>query len=347
MAWVQPCYHRGRVDLAGRHLVDPSISSTDLEIARAIINNWRAAHGYPLIVARMTLTGRAEKVDPSALVAQRLKRFSSVEAKLRRNENMQLSQMQDIGGCRAVVATATDVDATVALYLEAKPKREHDQPFQLKVYDYIANPKVDGYRSVHLVSRYKSTTPKHQVYDGQRIEVQIRSRLQHAWATTVEVVDTITGQSIKAGGGKNDWRRFFVLMSCAMAHEEGRPPVPSAADDHAAVVAEIRSLAKKLKVEPALSAYKAAVEIDGHAEGKIFLLTLDFEARKVRVRGYRHDEMTEASAALEVAEKRDATSAGIQTVLVTVKSLKDLRTAYPNYHLDTDEFLAFLERIGR
>jgi hypothetical protein len=40
-------------------------------------------------------------------------------------------------------------------------------------------------------------------------EIQLRSRLQHAWATTVETVDTFTRQAIKTGGGKAEWRRFF------------------------------------------------------------------------------------------------------------------------------------------
>jgi hypothetical protein len=62
-----------------------------------VINNWRASHSYPLLAVRMTLTGRAKRIDQRAILAQRLKRLSSIQTKLRSNAHMALSQMQDIG----------------------------------------------------------------------------------------------------------------------------------------------------------------------------------------------------------------------------------------------------------
>ena len=50
---------------------------------------------------------------------------------------------------------------------------------------------------------------------GLRIEIQIRSRLQHAWATAVETVDAFSGTSLKTTGGsgseKTDWGRFYCF----------------------------------------------------------------------------------------------------------------------------------------
>lgn len=115
MAWAKPLFSKGQVDKAGEELIDDDeTKSSDLEEIEqmlAVINNWRAAHSYPLLAVRMTLTGRAKRVDDRAIVAQRLKRLSSISIKLHRNENMALSQMQDIGGCRAVVRTVAHVDA--------------------------------------------------------------------------------------------------------------------------------------------------------------------------------------------------------------------------------------------
>jgi len=51
----------------------------------------------------MTLKGRALQIDPNALIAQRLKRMPSILSKLKRFQNMELSRMQDLGGCRVVV----------------------------------------------------------------------------------------------------------------------------------------------------------------------------------------------------------------------------------------------------
>jgi len=52
----------------------------------------------------MTLIKRAKKIDKQAIIAQRLKRLPSIDAKLRQHASwMKLTQMQDIGGCRAIV----------------------------------------------------------------------------------------------------------------------------------------------------------------------------------------------------------------------------------------------------
>jgi hypothetical protein len=56
--------------------------------------------------------------------------------------------------------------------------------------NYIEKPKPDGYRGVHLIIKYRSTAKRE--YKDQNIEVQIRSRLQHAWATAVETCETFT-----------------------------------------------------------------------------------------------------------------------------------------------------------
>ena len=53
MAWAKPNHTRGEVDTAGKRLVANSLA-TDEEFERwdqavAIINNWRAAHSYPLL----------------------------------------------------------------------------------------------------------------------------------------------------------------------------------------------------------------------------------------------------------------------------------------------------------
>ena len=49
--------------------------------------------------------------------------------------------------------------------------------------DYIENPKSSGYRSIHYIYKYSSNI---QDYDGLKIELQIRTRLQHSWAMAVE-----------------------------------------------------------------------------------------------------------------------------------------------------------------
>lgn len=105
MPWVavRPLHARGEVDRAGRTLVDPAADIMTYHAALPIVNNWRSSHSWPLNSFQTTLRSRAKAVDARALIAQRLKRLASIESKLRRFPHMQLSQMQDLGGCRAVV----------------------------------------------------------------------------------------------------------------------------------------------------------------------------------------------------------------------------------------------------
>jgi ppGpp synthetase/RelA/SpoT-type nucleotidyltranferase len=105
MAWTVPQYNREDVNKAGECLIADQrvvwIANRDQMLA--IINNWRSSHSFPLQSFKMTLLSRAKKIDGKAIVAQRLKRLVSIDAKLRRFADMKLTQMQDIGGCRAVV----------------------------------------------------------------------------------------------------------------------------------------------------------------------------------------------------------------------------------------------------
>lgn len=144
--WTEPIYTRSEVKRAGRELRYQIIPT-----ANEVINNWRSSHSYPLNQFYMVLKSRARKVNPNSFVSQRLKRLNSIHAKLTRESSMQLNTMQDIAGCRAILPTLEDARRLVALYHRVAMPHEFDHPK-----DYVANPKSSGYRSFHLIYRYKS-----------------------------------------------------------------------------------------------------------------------------------------------------------------------------------------------
>lgn len=218
-------------------------------------------------------------------------------------------------------------------------------------HDYIRHPKSDGYRSYHLVYRYRSESKKHAVYNGQKIEIQVRSRLQHAWATAVETVSTFTGQALKFSGGEESWRRFFALMGSALALEEKTSPVPDTPQIRQDLVSELRELTSSLNVEAVLGAWGSALRQlpAKHAtDAKAFLLFLDAQAGTLDIDAYRENELDKASDDYLASEKlAEQTGGGAQAVLVSVDSLAALRSAYPNYFLDTRIFLQSLKRAVR
>ena len=103
MNYPKPEYSLSKINWAGEVVASEKPTSDDLLKAREIINNWRAAHNYPLNTFNVTLRVRVEKIDSRAIVAQRLKRFPTIIEKLQRFPTMRLSRMQDLGGLRAIV----------------------------------------------------------------------------------------------------------------------------------------------------------------------------------------------------------------------------------------------------
>ena len=110
MEWAKPEYARKEINRAGQTIarLDGTEAGWNHWVdAMPVVNNWHSAHSYPLNSFQTNLRKRSQKVQAKPLVSQRLKRLDSIVRKLVRDQTstMQLSQMQDIGGCRAVLAS--------------------------------------------------------------------------------------------------------------------------------------------------------------------------------------------------------------------------------------------------
>ncbi len=363
MAWAARVHSKGRIDRAGRELAKMSLQPEpddyqewyDWAVRREeeirILDNWRACHAYPLQVIKMTLLRRARKIDPNALIAQRLKRRLSIEIKLRDNPNMQLSQMQDIGGCRAVLHTVAQVRELVSRYKEfhAKSPQNRSDWDGSDDFDYIAKPKPDGYRSVHLIFRFQSASQERRIYNGQRIEIQIRSKLQHVWATAVETAQVFTGQALKSKvkNASEDWLRFFILTSNAFALREKSPTVPGTSNKKDDIVRELKEIIGRTDIMTSLRNWNDTVHIlEGQDPGEahFYLLTLNSEKRVLNVQRFRKDQAVASQKAYDKAEKDTERDPNVQVVLVSVDDLASLPKAYPNYYVDTKAFIASIER---
>jgi ppGpp synthetase/RelA/SpoT-type nucleotidyltranferase len=366
MAWGARIYSKGRIDRAGQELARISqlpepdyMADYDAFVAHArqreeeirILDNWRSCHAYPLQVIKMTLFRRSRKIDPDALVAQRMKRRPSIEIKLRDNPNMKLSQMQDIGGCRAVLSSIGKVRELVEMYKEAhakSPKNRSDWDGS-DDFDYIACPKPDGYRSIHMVFRFQSSSEEHRVYNGQRIEVQMRTKLQHAWATAVETAQLFTGQALKSKtkNASEDWLRFFTLASSLFALREKSPTVPGAPNNREETVEELREIVSRTEIMQSLSNWNDTVhllELKDEPDAYFYLLTLDAGSRNLRVQQFRKEEAVQSQFEYDKAEKEADKNPNLQVVLVSTEDLDALRKAYPSYYVDTKDFIQAVEQ---
>jgi ppGpp synthetase/RelA/SpoT-type nucleotidyltranferase len=344
MAFAIPEYSKRKVDEAGNVLSRANdFSDIQQYEASEILANWRACHLYPINTFQATLRAKLKHGYGPSIVAQRLKRAPSIIAKLQRFDSMALSRMQDIGGLRAVLETVSEVRKLETSY------REAGFAHKLKSFkDYIKHPKDDGYRSVHLIFKYKNNRAPE--YDGLCLELQLRTYRQHAWATAVETMGTFLGQALKSGRGDTQWRDFFTIASAALATVEQAAPVPRFENINRDDLFSALSIAEQeLKVFKRLQGFAVAADHINTVRGRgaYHLITLDSQNRTVHITPYARSSLKQANIDYAAAEERTKAGEHIEAVLVAAGPIKSLRSAYPNYFLDTQLFVEEMQKIIR
>lgn len=348
--YTRPKFSIEQIDNAGKALLapdgaDPTPGQKDLEV----IHNWRAAHHYPLNSICVVLRQRARRVRAPALISQRLKRFESIVKKLNLRPWITLSQMQDIGGCRAVVNSLDEVSRLRDDYRTSPGSHRFKQEN-----DYIQKPKKDGYRGVHLIYYYVGRAKRARAYAAKnmQVEVQMRTPLQHYWATAVETAEAFSRESLKSRRQNESitgWREFFALAASCFAYEEGTPMVPGQPATIDATVSRLKDVESAGYYLNALESYKVSVSaisqyVTQARRSRFFLLELDPELRVVRIRDFRATQQPKATRAYDRSEQQ-ALFSDVQNVLVQVNQLAELQRLYPNYYADTTEFVARIRRI--
>lgn len=123
----------------------------------------------------------AEALPALPTPTSRLKTIQTLIGKLRREQHMNLSQMQDIAGLRLVQDMSLNEQTALAATVGAL----FENP---KLVDRRVKPTF-GYRAVHVVVRI----------NGRLVEVQLRTALQDRWAQIVERMADHWGRQIRYG----------------------------------------------------------------------------------------------------------------------------------------------------
>ncbi|QGS10725.1 RelA/SpoT domain-containing protein [Schaalia odontolytica] len=318
--------------------------------ALAIAQAWRVQHLEPTVFCFEALTRCAEHFQ-GAVVSYRLKRMRSIVRKLQRDNNrFKLGALDDIGGCRLIVGSVREVYEAARILDDLLEHR--------KIKDYIAAPQRSGYRSYHAI--YK--VPVGGI--TYRIEVQIRTRLQHLWATGVEAVGEVYGLEYKSPdvrasleGDERKRDRFLMLSSHLFASEEGRPGVPDVPDDLAAVRREISTICETTHLLEDLRAARSGilVQADSDERDEYFLLCLSREIQFFDVVGFpefqaANDEYQRLEKeALRIEDGNDVVIAEPEfdnVVLVKAESADSIKSSYLNYSLGVDGFISRVEQAS-
>lgn len=148
-----PGFSKSQIDRLGERLKRAPISEQDLRLLDEYRRSFR--DGYEEVINKIRVRLGLETTGRPA------KSTTSIVAKLLR-ESVRLTQIQDIAGCRIVVADLNEQDRVVAALCEE---------FRgATVVDRRRHPS-HGYRAVHVIPRS----------GDRRVEIQVRTRLQHMW----------------------------------------------------------------------------------------------------------------------------------------------------------------------
>jgi ppGpp synthetase/RelA/SpoT-type nucleotidyltranferase len=352
MQTSDPATNKKQLNDAGDVLRSEDAGRSETTSAFLVIENWRSAHSKPLHIATTLLRRATLKVQKYATVSSRLKRMDTIVAKLKRaqTQSLELSTMQDIGGCRAVMWDISDV-----VLLERKFEALRNDP-NVRIKDYIRKPKPDGYRSIHVIFKYQRRSKRLDNREKITIEFQIRSTLQHAWATAVETVDAFSRQKLKAGAADERWQRFFVLASSVFAMHEYCPAIENAPTDESELRQELSSLWNELKVLDLLHGWATAAGhlpevLQTYSPGEdtptLFVLLVDFSTKSIKIDGFSSLEIDAANRRYADLEKQIRDGLRAEVVLASVEKIFQLREAFPNFYADTREFTkAIAEFLG-
>lgn len=181
-----------QIDLLGDRLRQGSLTESDLRM----LDEYRRSFGeaYETVVRFLR---EGPKLEPTGRPA---KSTGSLVEKLRR-ESIRLSQVQDIAGCRVVVADIAEQEGIAVAVLFMWPGAS--------IIDRRADPSY-GYRAVHVVSRISS----------KLVEIQVRTVLQHLWAELSEKLSDVVDPNIKYGDGPDAIRWLLATFSADIARLE-------------------------------------------------------------------------------------------------------------------------------
>ena len=267
----------------------------------------------------------AYKIDKNSIVVKRLKRTQSIIRKLKRFKTMKLRNMQDIAGCRAILNKQKDID---------KLKKTLNKKHEFKITDYIKKPKDDGYRGVHLTCKCNDDTNQSKF----PVEIQLRTKIQHSWATAVEIVDLFTNQKLKLNDGKQEWLDFFKYISHCFAELEGNHE-----GNFQESLEESIRLIKKLNVHKKFNAFKESIKIlesnfDIKTSG-YYLIEVNLKEKTTTIHQYKKREIKLATDDYLKKEQESAKNQNYIVALVSLESVDNLKEAYPNYFADSELFL--------
>lgn len=338
---------KGQINRSGKALAAKwPCSRSDPDFA--IVDKYRRSHADSLNITYEVLENTCRHtVGEGYITSQRLKRMPTILDKIKTGALEDLSSMQDLGGCRAILPNIKAVREVYAKLLAVAPNTFSAPAKGLK--DYITTPKAVGYRSMHMV-----VTAEHIDDDGVKvtrpIEIQCRTRLMHLWATAVEAYDLINGskdRTKRALTPETPASNFFMWASAALCKIEETPAPPNSSDEYALIAKALQTDESRFILNKLEKAADAAVGI-AQAKRKVGRngLILVWLRRNENGLLDRHVEdffSTEETEALNRLVEEESSGKNDAAVLIRLQDVEQAGEALLGYYMNTIEFRKLLE----
>lgn len=207
---------RERATKAGRIIANAPLDSPEFKEALQITQQWRAQHLEATVITFQHLVNLLDVAD-EVIISCRLKRLSSIVNKLRRSQtDLKLGALDDIGGCRVITS-----DMRTLNVVAEKIRNSFQFKAGSKEKNYIVQTPPSGYRSIHFLTKETSGNKQY------RVEIQLRTQLQHEWASMVEAVGYVYEKDYKTPAKETqpDSRdqeilKYLKVFSQAVAYKE-------------------------------------------------------------------------------------------------------------------------------
>lgn len=328
-------YSRNQINKFG-NIVLGSKDESEVSETQQKIDEWRNSHLSVMDKLYASISKEFEENGIKyVLSSQRLKRMSSIILKLDLHPDMGLGGLCDIGGIRFVFEDVITLQRAIDLCSSICPEGFS----KMAPRDYINHPKDSGYRSYHLVFKRESDN---KVEEGLKIELQLRTKLQHNWATAVETAGLISNTSIKSGQGSDEWQDFFRVVSALFSMKESLPRNEVFANyTRSQLLREFNRIDSQKQYVDLLSALKTTI-VKGQDErykNGYQVLFVEFEPKTVKIYSFQKNDGEKATALYsqlesQIEEGKEA------VVMVNVKNKEELKQAYQSYFLNANEFIA-------
>jgi ppGpp synthetase/RelA/SpoT-type nucleotidyltranferase len=325
---------KSKIDQIGEALKqDMNLENKDLDNLLL----WRNSFSSTLDYYHSKLKAKINQVDTVTL-SRRLKRIESIQIKLKRFRTMRLSTLQDIAGLRVVLK-----DETSLLKAFTKLRGLPNKHKLKRLDDYHNNPKEDGYRGIHLV---------YQNENSAMIEIQLRTELEHIWATAVEIYGELQETSFKTGSGTSEWKEFFVLLSSYFAIKENCSPTKKHQKlSEKQIHSKLKNTMKKLSVIERLNASTNSIQVvtnkfnETGRMGKYAIIELNLLSKTTTVEFFNKKDVSKAIRIYTERELKLKHNKSINIVFVNIDDIEKIQKSYPNYFLNTNNLLEILAKI--